>query len=477
MIIGINFLFGINLFNQFNLTILTYQDQFNASIKTDNLFEKALPYDFFGDYSHAKFWEEKTTHKITWSDPDSNDYLFHHMHGGTGHQSFYMFTMAFHKAISTGYKGQYFDQYKDFLFSDNHIISDNGDIEGFWGLEPNWTLLDVSYYLEDWIVWNANEVQNYDFILGSPLLNSDINLAWSNKTINANANQLDKVLIKDYQTVASNLSIGNHTNSLGYVYQFQQQPLNNEAIYDNLNNDWIYQIYPLERLIINNDTSKINAIDKINKNEAHLALKKYDYQSEDEFKTIEINSNQYYLAKKSKLSGFEFLANELIYEWLNRTSQLVNAFGWDYVKANDEILIDPLQTNQNGFVSINDYEVFYEVSDDQKIWKVANTNGDFYWRESGNSNWIIESDSLDLNLNDIDYLKITIEFNDTYRTEASQVSEIFKPKIEWGINNNSNNNSKGWWVLSIVVIILLLIFIIIIFFIKSRIKKSNSLKK
>ena len=182
------------------------------------------------------------------------------------------------------------------------------------------------------------------------------------------------------------------------------------------------------------------------------------------------------MAQKNKLSGFEFLANQLIYQWLNRKSPLVIQYGWDYVRANDAILANQLQTYQKGFVAKKDYEVLYEISSDQNNWKEANTYGDFHHINIETGGWEIEPDPLNLKLDGIDYLRVTIKFEETYRTEASKVSETFRPKFEWGIINNpdENDNKKLWLIVPLVLIIVTIIFSIVGFFIKKLTKKSRS---
>ncbi len=253
------------------------QQSQNVEAKATNPFAEALPYDFWGDYSNAEFWEDNATHEIVWENPYSAAYHYHPAYNGNGHQSFHDYTGAFNLALVNGYSGFYEKHYKAFATSDENV-------EGFWGLEPDWTLLDVSYYVEDWIVWNSNEVQNYDDYIGRPVTNEDISFEWSGKSIVDDADELSKVLVKDYKDVADNISIGNAlTSNYGYLYYFEQQPLSSEGTNIGIppREDWKYKIYPLDRLILPENKAGIEG--KINEKQLHTIFAN-DFNLDDKFK-------------------------------------------------------------------------------------------------------------------------------------------------------------------------------------------------
>lgn len=267
---------GVSLVSGVAKDFSIYQDEQKQKIdsRVENPFAEALPYDFWGDYSNAEFWEDNATHEIVWENPWSDAYHYHPAYNGDGHQSFHDYTGAFNLALVNGYRGLYEEHYKAFAISAENV-------EGFWGLEPDWTLLDVSYYVEDWIVWNSNEVQNYDDDIGRPLTNEDISFEWSGKSIFDDGDELSKVLVKDYKDVADNITIGDQSSSLGYFYFFEQQPLSSEPKYIGISDDWNYEIYPLDRLILPEKKAGIEG--KINEGELHKTFSD-NFKLDDEFK-------------------------------------------------------------------------------------------------------------------------------------------------------------------------------------------------
>lgn len=421
---------GFSLIGAIAEDFISYQNTqiVESKIEVENPFSEALPYDFWGDYSHPEFWEDKATHEIVWSNPFSDDYYHHKAYKGMGNLALKLYTGEYNFAVKNGYAGKYTGFYKDFATSKENI-------NGFYKFEPDWSLLWVSMYLEDWIVWNCNEVQAYDGLVNREITNEDINLEWNGNSIHDNLGELNRVNLKNYRNFADGISIGNpSTSNYQYHYYFVQQPLNDagEDIGTSPRKDWTYFIYPLERLILDENEPKISALGKINTTEAHQFIKAYDFTNTSTFVSETVNENEYYQANASRLSGFEFQTNKLIYEWVNRKSALVEAFGWDYVRANDYLLSSTKQNYQTGFVSQNDFDVTYKVSTDQINWFNANTKGDHVLKDADGL-WVYEPDPLDYDLTKVHYLKIIVKFKDTSRTITSKISELFDLTSEWDL--------------------------------------------
>ncbi|NQX83495.1 MAG: hypothetical protein HRS50_02190, partial [Mycoplasmataceae bacterium] len=247
----------------------------NQQIKSDpeNKFPDALPYDFFGDYSHPEFWYKPSTGEVVYEDPNSAAYLQKDAYIGQGIKTFAEYTTQYNKAVQKGYEGHYNNKYHDFI-----INSDN--INGFIGLDSNWLLLDVSYYLEDWIVWNSNEKQNYDVVIGRSIINEDVYLRWGSHSIIDDLDKFDNKFVKDYMKFGNISIMGPET----YGYWFVNQPISNEGKYNGFTNDWDYKIYELSRLIFPEE--KASAVDKFDYIDIHNEFStNFDLNSEfDDFK-------------------------------------------------------------------------------------------------------------------------------------------------------------------------------------------------
>ena len=400
----------------------------------ENKFSDALPYDFFGDYSHPEFWISGDD--IYYHNPSggSEEWPDVEAYEGIGIKSFTNYTKEYNKYLldNGGYvDADYVDQYYDIVTAEY--------IDGFHYLDPNWTLLDISYYLEDWIVWNCNEVQNYDNEIGRLINNNDVDLYWDlyigneyiSGTINNGKGDFTKQ-ISYYRFV----KIGVNHN---YYYSFEEQPISNEPKYDGISKDWNYDIYDLERLILPKaNYSKENIDNKISEKEAHEYLVNYDYQSSRWEETSRVEESDFYGAYYNKMSGFEAQTNRLIFEVLNKDDPLVNKYGWDYLKAQDEIISNENESHYIGYISQSDYDINYEISDDGVTWTSANTLGEHHHKDSTSQEWVTDYDPVDVVLSSIEYLRISINLKETTRTNEGAIRETFKPKLEWGIEQEPN---------------------------------------
>ena len=408
----------------------------------ENKFSNALPYDFFGDYSHPKLWVSGDD--VYYHNPSggSEEWPDVEAHEGIGIKSFTNYTKEYNKYLlnNGGYDdADYVDQYYG-------IVTDEY-IDGFNYLDPYWKLLDISYYLEDWIVWNINEVQNYDdkFNSGVAYDNDDVSLLWAGKingkftgtTIKKNENNFLDHKISEYDYF-QDLGIGRFDGK-GYGYWFKDQPISNEADYDFISDEFGYDIYDLERLILPKcDYSKENIDNKISEKEAHEYLVNYDYQSSRWEETSRVEQSDFYGAYYNKMSGFEAQTNRLIFEVLNKDDPLVNKYGWDYLKAQDEIISNENESHYIGYISQSDYDINYEISDDGVTWTSANTLGEHHHKDSTSQEWVTDYDPVDVVLSSIEYLRISINLKETTRTNKGAIRETFKPKLEWGIEQEPN---------------------------------------
>ncbi len=130
-------------------------DKFDNSIaKEVEWTEEALPTDFFGDYNHPEFWINTGTNEIFYEKPQTPGmYDYYPEYEGKGITTFTNYTKSFNQAIINGYDPYYKDRYINTIESNPN---------GFKALNSNWTLLDFSSYMEDWIIWNWNEVLDKD---------------------------------------------------------------------------------------------------------------------------------------------------------------------------------------------------------------------------------------------------------------------------------------------------------------------------
>ena len=238
----------------FNTNLNTQEINKRVELPPENKFFNTLPYDFFGDYSNPEFWVHSKNDEIVYEKPnDISDWEYVESYIGKGIKSFVEYTDKYNRYLidNNGYsKAKYVVEYLDFI---------NGfeNTEKFDGLDSKWTLLDISYYLEDWIVWNSNEVQEYDIALGRVITNDDIELSWTvetkeglsgTTTITENKDGLLNFEMIEYkvfnEVIIKDLSGGN------YKYKFVDQPISKEAKYNSVTKSWEYDIYKINRSIL-----------------------------------------------------------------------------------------------------------------------------------------------------------------------------------------------------------------------------------
>ena len=357
----------------------------NQQIKSDpeNKFPDALPYDFFGDYSHPEFWYKPSTGEVVYEDPNSAAYLQKDAYTGQGIKTFTEYTSQYNKEVKKGYEGHYNNNYHDFIINPDNI-------NGFIGLDPNWTLLDVSYYLEDWIVWNSNEIQNYDDLYndGNKILNSDIYLQLDGKSIVDDVEEFYGKFIRDFDEWYVMLSSIDRPRT---IYFFKEQPISDEGIYEGIPEAWEYEIYELSRLIFPEE--KASAVDKFDYTDIH-----------NEFSTnFDLNS---------EFDDFKEKANEEIYLDLNK--DFLNDSNTDYPHGVEDIEHD---INQGYYeietIKYSDYNVVY--------YELVESNGNTGWIIINNENRTLES---------FEMIKLKIVVDDSITTSSSGWHTKFNPSRE-----------------------------------------------
>lgn len=374
-------------------------------------FSEALPRSFFGDYSNPDFWSNLDTQEIVYQDPQSDDFIFHPHHNGIGIWFFDAKTMVFHAALSHNYEAKYQDQYKSFVTQDAFK-------NGFLGIDPNWSILDLSYYLEDWIVWNCNESLDYDRPVsdggvGRTITNDDINLKWGNFSLKEDKAILRDTKIHDYRNLGEYISIGSNDIDWKYLYYYTNQPLSTMAGYDGSQKAWIYQIYPLDRIIY--PSVKPIITDYVSNLEFHKVFR--------EQLTLENNMND-----------FANWVETYLYQTVNR--DFINLYGAENID----------HTYQEGYYDLE---------------SINHQNSSLSFYDSNNRPILIAKNSTPLSSYKEIKIKMVVESSET--SIGQEYNNIFFPLNELVFNFESH--LKGWQIFLIVIASLVTLFFLVNFLI------------
>jgi len=120
----------------------------------DPIFDNALPYDFFGDYSHPEFWTDShkassITRHLIWKFDAKLPYREHHdAYPGVGILSWTKHTKDYNQAVLKKHYNHHWSDYMPWL---------EANPNGFRFIDTKKIKLKVfAEYIEDWIVWNWN---------------------------------------------------------------------------------------------------------------------------------------------------------------------------------------------------------------------------------------------------------------------------------------------------------------------------------
>ncbi len=400
------------------------KNNINNETNIINPFEDAFPKTFFGDYSNPEFWSNSKTNEIVYQNPQNDEFIYHEQYDGIGIWFFNSKTMLFNHALISNYEGaKYQNKYKSFV-----TTSENKD--GFLGLDPNWSVLDVSYYLEDWIVWNCNEFLNYDNSvieggIGRSITNEDINLKWGDYSLTTNKDLLENTKISEYKTLGDYLSIGTDDSELKYYFYFKDQPLSKKPIYSEEQKAWIYQIYPISKTIF--PTNKIVIGNNVSNLDFHLNFRQK-------------------LSLNSDLNDFDLWAKNYLYQAINR--DFIKFYGSDQIEHDYTEGYFPLESINQQNSSIQ----FYDANDN-----------------------LINVNRSNLSLSEYQMIKVKLVVNSTPTSIAQEYNNIFFPKNELTLSFASYLN---WWQILLICLasLVALFFLINLIILLYSVLKQNSLK-
>ncbi len=458
------FFISFNFFSkEFNKNDLERNNQ-NKSFSLD---KDALPYDFFGQYNHegvylvsyipeggSANWVEKILYGIDevkefyesdeWQNASLHNQIFllsEEVTNGIGIKSFQNYTSMFHNSINEGYVPYYYNQGK-------YDLSEDPELDGFIGINPNWTLLSFSYYMEDWIVWNWNERLDKDWY--DPTL-----VAINNETSNDNtsfkfyAPKISDIFINNSYLLENNLkneTIGNNllrgVRFYMWNYVTYEQTTNISIFMDEKPKyTWEYNPYKTSyyfsaprlenRIVLSNKDETIN--DKFDSNIVH-----------NEFR------NNFYLETE-----FNEFKNEF-------EDYLIKGLNYEFIK---EYGIEELGHDRNQGIYLiedirkNDLEINYYKLIDDDLFLINNLEGE-------------------KELKDFDEIIVEIKTsNDSLIVEENETISIkFEPKKELNSNiappyNWDNKNSF------LIIFLFLLVLLFIVFFIVFFSKKEKASKE
>ncbi len=414
--------------------------------------KEALPYDFFGQYNHGEVWEvkykatiddEMTTEVIYGRDEvnelhNSEDwyYWWHEkkadeVTNGIGIKSFQNYTSMFHKAINKGYIPYYYNQGK-------YDLSEDPELDGFIGINPDWTLLNFAYYMEDWIVWNWNERLNNDplivatpenvsFVIYSPSLSQtsieleELEENWENETFGENKLWGINNLIKDVPL--------NEEWSDIYI-DFEEETLYNWT-YDNVATSYSFNAPALENTILLSHEKK------------SIKNKFNPYIVHNKFR------NNFYLETK-----FNQFRNEF-------EDYLIKGLNYEFIK---EYGIEELGHDRN--------QGIYLTEDIRKDDLEIN-----YYKSIDNNLFLINNLEDEKKLKDFNEIIVEIKtLNDSLIVEENEtISIIFEPNKELNSNTTPLYNSDKNLLFKFLFLLILLsvVFFIVFFSKKEKSSKEN----
>ncbi len=387
--------------------------------KQINWTREAFPIDFFGDYSYDEHWIDYLNGEIFYEEPmNSGGYDYYPEYIGEGITTFKNYTKEFNQAIISGYNPHYKSRY---------IEEVNENPNGFIILDEDWKIVNFSSYIEDWVIWNWNEVLDKD--------NDDSSQTATNDFIDTSVDggffsSIEELEEEEYNSTLKDSKITTIGIRNQYYLNFEENP---NFLWEG-SGAKSYNTYPLEEKLLP-PTNKDSISDRdIN----------YDHYHE----WIQNNLDQ-----GSTITEYSYWFESNIINELNK--DFIEKYGYDELGHDYEqgfhqiedirrenLEISYYELNNEEWIEINDYEL--EFSNFKEVKTIVKTN----------------DNNIFFNENEEIYFNIDVE------EELIPASVIEKPSNK----NPSNNWLAPVAIYSSISLVLLIILGISWLFIK---KKGN----